>query len=268
MTTYIYNEDTAPALDIDALLADVHRVTGIRPQLRDEFVSYWIERRPVDLAAMASAFVRARVADPLTHAPPDNEPMYAEISAEKRVLGEPGRTSKGILYDGVVIQYLMAGLIDPSEIDACHIIVTGRLVGTFMREDGRWHAHTGIYGGPNLISTAGLVQAPARPKAYYQGQGLATTRMVPREVVEARLREEFRGQMLLDDDPRMTPVAVGHVLQALAYHHVGEAFCEDACCPLFNARRQTDLLHAHCSEDSRLCPDHAALFDSLNRGAQ
>jgi len=203
----------------------------------------------------------------MTRLLPDRTPSRVELAAERRALEAPGRTSVGLLYDGAVLQWLLAELIQPDEGGDCHIVVTARLVGTWVPEDCRWHAHASLYGQPSLISTAGLVQAPARPREYYRGQQLAATRMAPPEVVEAELQQRLRRQMLVADDPRMTQVVTGYALQALAFHFTGSPFCPVPTCPLYNARRQEELIRAQCSEESALCKAHQALFDGLREGA-
>jgi hypothetical protein len=197
---------------------------------------------------------------------PDRAPSAVELAAERRVLEAPGRISAGILYDGAVLQWLLAELIHPDEHRDCHISLTARLVGSWAPDDRRWHAHASLYGQPNIISTSGLIQAPTRPREYYQGQQLAATRMVPREVLEAKLQQRLRERMLVADDPRMTQVVTGYALQALASHFTGSPFCPVPTCPLYNARRQEELIRAQCSEESGLCEAHKALFEGVREG--
>jgi hypothetical protein len=240
---------------------------------------------------LAEALVRARVVDPMARFQPEREPMPMEIAAERRALETPGKTSVGILYDGAVVQWLMAEVMEPTPAplpfppcdagqaeggtaagkdacattatDKCHVIVTARLVGTWMAEDRRWHAHTVLLGEPAIISTTGLIQAPARPREYYQGQALATSRLVPREVVEAELQRRMADRMLLPGDARITQAALGCALQAIAFQVTGSGFCEEPACRLFNARRQEDLIRSQCSDEAGLCPQHKALFAEL-----
>ena len=275
---YPYDEGTCASLRLGEVPRAIEEITGLGAEVRPEFVSFWVERGqadPVGLGevgrrlvgsypdALAAALVAARVYDPMRRLQPEHEASPVEIAAERRGLGTPGRTSVGILYDGVRVQWLMAELL--AEPVAVHVIITARLLGTWAEADSRWHAHTILCGEPAIISTSGLVQAPARPKEYYQGQALTTTRLVPREVVEAELRERLADRMLLPDDPRMTQVVTGYVLQAIAFQATGSAFCPTPTCRLYNARRQEELLRAQSSPEARLCPEHEALFAAMRR---
>ncbi|MGQ9729823.1 MAG: DUF6775 family putative metallopeptidase [Candidatus Zipacnadales bacterium] len=277
MRVFVYNEGTCQALNIDQLTSELEHLAGVEAEIRTEFVDYWIRqvnavpeaqlsRTGRDLharhpEALACALVKARIINPLVRWQPSREVLPAELAAEKKAL-QPGHTSVGILYDGGQIQALMAELLPTSELQACHIILTERLLGTFAAEDGRWHARTSIYGEPNLISTSGLLQAPVRPKEYYQLQGLAAVRAVPREIVEAQLQVKLRDRMLVPNDDRLTAIVVGLTLQAIAFYLSGQAFCENPTCRLFNAHRQEELLRAHYSKEAHLCATHQALFAS------
>jgi hypothetical protein len=264
MRVFLYDEGSCDALRADELAEEVQRVSGLVVEVRGEFVRQWAEGTTKRLS---EALVRARVVDPMARLQPEREPAPVEITAERRALETPGRTSVGILYDGGAVQCLLGSMLPEPALDGCHIALTGRLLGTYMADDRRWHAHTVLLGEPNLISTAGLVHAPARPREYYQGQAMATTRLVPREVVEAELQRRLADRMLLPDDPRLTQAAVGCALQAIAFHLTGEAFCEVPACRLFNARRQEELIRSQCSPEASLCPKHEAFFRRLREAA-
>jgi len=207
--------------------------------------------------------------DPLSRLQPERDPAPVEIAAERRVLETPGKASVGILYDGAVVQWLMVELMEAGAPDGdLHLILTGRLLGTFVPADHRWHAHTVLLGEPALISTSGLVQAPARPREFYQGQALATNRLMPREVVDAELQRRLADRMLLPNDPRFAPAAVGCALQAVAFHATGEIFCAEPTCRLYNARRQEELIRSQCSDEAHLCAGHEALFRTMREAAE
>jgi hypothetical protein len=280
---YLYDEGTCGSLRPDDVADDLRRITGLEVEVRPEFIAHSVERRRPAAAGsggaatqfasgypdtVAAALVGARVHDPLRRLQPERAPSPVELAAERRALQTPGRTSAGILYDGARVQWLLSELLPADADDDCHIAITARLVGTWMPEDRRWHAHASLYGHPSIISTTGLVHAPARPREYYQAQQLATTRMVPREMIEAELEQRLSACMLVADDPRMTRVVAGYALQAVAFHLTGSAFCTAPTCPLYNARRQEELIRAHCSEESGLCEAHRVLFSQVGEGAR
>jgi hypothetical protein len=279
VTVYLYDEGSCEALRVEELAEGLRAIGGVRAEVRGEFVKHWVTAAattagrthgsaPTTTGRLAEALVRARVVDPMARFQPEREPMPMESAAERRALETPGKTSVGILYDGAVVQWLMAEVSESHRQDAgetadCHVVLTARLLGTWVAEDRRWHAHTVLLGEPAIISTTGLVQAPARPREYYQGQALAASRFVPREVVEAELQRQMADRMLLPGDPRITQAALGCALQAIAFQVTGEAFCNVPTCRLFNARRQEDLIRSQCSDEAGLCPQHKAFFAEL-----
>ena len=79
-----------------------------------------------------------------------------------------------ILYDGFMMQRLFETMINENESNAdhVHIVFEDRLICTFSEEDWRYHARTIIAGNPSIISTTGIVEAPAKPKEWYINQML------------------------------------------------------------------------------------------------
>ena len=283
MRLYLYDEGTCGSLRAQAVADDLRRITGLEVEVRPEFVAHSVERGRQAAAgsgptathlvdgypdSVAAALVGARVSDPMRRLQRERAASPVELTAERRALQTPGRTSAGILYDGARVQWLLSELLARDEDDDCHIAITARLVGTWMPEDRRWHAHASLYGQPSIVSTTGLVHAPARPREYYEAQQLTSTRMVPREIVEAQLEQRLSARMLVADDPRMTRVVAGYALQGLAFHLTGSAFCAAPTCPLYNARRQEELIRAQCSKESGLCEAHRALFFQVGEGAR
>ena len=74
-----------------------------------------------------------------------------------------------ILYDGFMMQRLLETMINESQSNAdhIHIVFEDRLICTFSEEDWRYHARTFVAGNPSIISTTGIVEAPAKPKEWY-----------------------------------------------------------------------------------------------------
>jgi len=74
-----------------------------------------------------------------------------------------------ILYDGLMMQRLFETMINENEssTDHVHIVFEDRLICTFSEEDWRYHTRTIVGGTPSIISTTGIVEAPAKPKEWY-----------------------------------------------------------------------------------------------------
>jgi hypothetical protein len=135
-----------------------------------------------------------------------------------------------------------------------HIAFEHRILGTFD-EDGRYHARAVVCGYPSVVSTSGIVEAPAKPKEYYRVKAQLSIALgaIPFDAA----KEPFKGQFIDYDDPQLTEVAKGYALQAAMYHVTKNAFCDDPDCRLFNAHWQAELLRAQI-QSGRLCSRHAS----------
>ncbi len=256
---YLYREPSAATLDFDAVADFVDEVVGVPAEIRDEFVNHHL----MDLDEAARRIAHTKVRNPAApHAP--EAPSLGEVGFEKRLIGDPAKRVIGILYDGHHLDAVFRRMIPPAErrADLCHVASTFRLLGTFFPSDGRYHARTVICGYPHIVSTSGIVEAPAKPREYYllrrQYQAMGMT--PPLEDV----KRQVAGGFIDHDDPRMTEVVKGLVLQSIFHQAAGEAFCPSADCRLFDAHRQEELVHAQL-ESATLCETHEALAKRLAR---
>ena len=116
-----------------------------------------------------------------------------------------------------------------------------------------------ICANPAIISTSGMIEAPAKPREYYfeamalkaQGQNIDS------------VKERYKDKFLDYNDKRLTKVVEGYILQVIFYNITGEAFCEDIECRLNNAHWQKDLLFSQI-EISKLCKKHSEILENLN----
>ena len=190
----------------------------------------------------------------------ENEPFPAEIKFEIRKLTGPEKIRGGPLYEGVRLSQFLSELISASEPagDCIHLIITDRLFATWDENDRRYHARVSIYSFPSIISTAGIVEAPAKPREFYLKLRMGFDR-------EA-LKEEFSGRFIDYDDPRLTEVLKGYLLQAILFHLQGEPFCPDPNCRLYNAHFQEEVLRAQLYSPYEFCPRHREIMQLLNSG--
>lgn len=190
------------------------------------------------------------------------EPLLGEIEFERKLLRDPSLRLAGVLYDGFRLEVVARELLPPEEhnFGHAHIVFTNRLFGTFDESDGRYHARVSIYGFPLLISTTGIVEAPAKPKEYYvlKQEYAALGEPVPLE----EFKEKFLGRFIDYDDERLTEVMKGYVIQALFYHFFGEPFCRDKQCRLFNSHWQEEVLEAQLSKPE-FCVRHAKMLEEF-----
>ncbi len=167
---------------------------------------------------------------------------------------------RGVLYDGYWFQRIFYGGLSeriPEELgeDFLHIVFTGRLFGTF--EDRRYHARVVLTGVPSLISTSGLVEAPAKPKEYYYIRGGLIQSGKDLSVLD----EMYRGRYVEYDDPKISSILCSYALQVVFYHMTGQAFCDNKECCLYNSHWQEDVLRVQ--HDGELCERCLELINVL-----
>ena len=255
---YLYEDPSAPTLDVRRIARGIRETTGLSAGVRREF---FLHHPPSDLEALAADIAATRVTDlhpnlRLTPVPP------ALVYFERRRLDTPERGVPGVLYDGFQLQAIYRATLPPAErsTKVTHIAFSSRLLGTFDDADRRYHARAVVLGYPALISTTGIVEAPAKPRGFYVAKrGL---RIVAADARYEALKERFAGRFVDWDDPRLTQVARGYALQALFYAITGEPFCDDEDCVLFNAHWQEELLHAQI-ESGLLCARHRKVAEAL-----
>lgn len=73
------------------------------------------------------------------------------------------------LLDGFELQRIYSDFIckDEMELGHVHVIFKDSLVATYDEVTRRFHARTLICGTPSIISTNGIIEAPAKPRDYY-----------------------------------------------------------------------------------------------------
>ncbi len=187
-----------------------------------------------------------RVSDP-TRLGASRRPLKPELNYERRVLDGASRAATGVIYDGWELQRLAIDFLPERErVDTVHIWLTERLIATWDEGDRRYHARASAYGIPSIISTSGLVHAPARERAVYLARRLG-------------VRHTDEDDRIRPEDPRMTTAIKGYAMQAVFYARTGNPFCDDPDCRLFNAHWQRELLHAQLGGD-RYCARHLAML--------
>ncbi len=190
------------------------------------------------------------------------EPIYGEIQYEMRRLMNEEVKATGILYDGFELQNIFAEFIPNKErnLKSIHIVFTNQLFGTYD-DDHRYHYRTSIYGILSVISTTGIVEAPAKPREYYIEKQALTGLGAQHNTIE-KLKEKYKGRFIDIDDERLTEVIKGYAMQAVFMNLSGHPFCEDPDCRLFNAHWQSELIHAQL-EGSDFCDFHAKMLKNL-----
>ena len=206
----------------------------------------------------------------------DNDIVFERNFQSQLMLRDSGNKSKGterqdkelILYDGFMMQRLLETMVNESQSNAdhIHIVFEDRLICTFSEEDWRYHARTFVAGNPSIISTTGIVEAPAKPKEWYIKQMQLSIYKIDQNDADqndAQLSSKF-DKYLNYGDYRINFAAVGYVLQVLFFFITeGDPFCNDINCILYNAHWQEELLHSQI-QNNRLCNEHSDLLHQFN----
>ena len=164
-----------------------------------------------------------------------------------------------VMYDAFEIQNIIYDIVidnnsNPSNL---HIVFTNKLICTYDTNDSRYHGRTVICSNPAIISTTGMIEAPARPREYY----FEAMKDKMRGLSIQNAKKNFKQKFLDYHDQRLSKIAEGYLLQAIFYYMTGDAFCNNLDCRLNNAHWQKDLLYSQL-KIGKLCDKHQALLDN------
>ena len=251
---FLYDEPSVPEIKINELAEFIQKQSGISTEVRQSFFQHFhVEEKT--LHQLASC----RVFNP--YVPFEkHKPTVEEISFEKQLETDMHASNNIILYDGFELQNIFRDVIPDSELssDKLHIIFTTRLTCSYDYDDYRYHGRAVICSNPSIISTTGIIEAPAKPRDYY----LKLYERMSQGLNLDSIKQEFKGRFLEYHDERLCLVVRGYVLQTIFYHLTGIPFCESRKCVLHNAHWQEDLLHAQI-EMGKLCEQHQNVLDNL-----
>jgi hypothetical protein len=251
---FIYDEPSVPEIDINNLAKFLQETLEIQVEVRKNFFEYFksdkntaYELASLKIFNLYSSFER-------------HTPTQDEINFEEESFTDSSVSNNIILYDGFELQDFLKKIIpqEESSSDKFHLIFTTRLTCTYDYEDYRYHGRAVICSNPSIISTTGIIEAPAKPRAYYLGMYHNMTQGLNLDV----LKDQFRGKFLEYHDKNLAIVVRGYALQAIFYYHTGEPFCDSKDCILNNAHWQEDLIHAQI-ELGKLCDTHQKILESI-----
>jgi hypothetical protein len=228
--------------------------------LNFKFIHIYIDDLQLDAKAIAEEIVKIfpKCAVDICLPFPINEIELARIADIKQPFEkQPAHIDDRFpLYDGFMLQRLVTELIPDAKRDQLHMIFTSLLTCTFSEDDWRYHGRTVICGTPSIISTTGIVEAPAKPSEFYWAQY--------RLADVDSIKKKFVGKFIDYGDSRMTAAAAIYTLQAIFFFvNDGEPFCENRDCLLFNAHWQEDLIHI--LEKPSLCSKHQKVANKFNK---
>ena len=247
---FIYTDYPSNSLSIPQII-DYLKDYGLSVKYRGNFFEF-LDLAKEEAQELARKMAGTRVLDISTLLEEVREPIYGEVGVElRRLKGEA--STLGVLYDGLWLQRIfykimsekIKGELSSGFVD---IVFTGRLFGTF--EKSRYHARVILAELPYLISTSGIVEAPAKPKEYYWLK--AGFIRAGKDVQE--LDRIYKGRFIEYNDESITPVLKSYTLQAIFYELTGNPFCDNPSCCLFNSHWQEEVLKIQF--EGKLCEEH------------
>jgi hypothetical protein len=260
MEIILYDEGTAEELDIEEIARYLgQKLDKVKIKVIKNLFALNLPQNKV--SDYARKIASTKIYEVSQKVLPGQETLYGEIEYEKRrILGKT--RAFGILYDGFQLQRVLVVIIprDELSLEFAHIIFTNRLLATWDDSNRRYHLRTSVYGIPSVVSTTGLIEAPAKPREYYflkqQYERLG------RDLTE--LKDSFKGSFIDYKDKRLTEVAKGYAMQAVFYSITGNPFCEDKGCRLYNAHWQAELIFAQLESGYEFCQRHTRLLEKGN----
>ena len=257
MKIVLYDDGVAGELDVEEISQYLaHKMGKVKVEVRGNPFAFSLPQDKVSDCArkIAATKIQETSKKLLTW----QEPLHGEIEYEKRRIS--GKTKAfGILYDGFHLQGVFFGIIPTEELSLkfVHIFFTNRLLATWDDGNKRYHLRTSVYGIPSIVSITGIIEAPAKPREYYLLK--QQYERLGRDLTD--LKDRFRGSFIDYEDKRLTEVAKGYAMQAVFYSLIGDPFCEDKGCRLYNAHWQEELIFAQLESGYEFCPRHSELLE-------
>ncbi len=246
----LYDEPTVPQIQLKKLAEFISDTFQVKTEIKDNF----FQNSDADLYKKIASCRIFDLKKPFrTHTPTTDE---IQIESQNKDMSNKEEMT---LYDGFEFQKTASEFIprDKQKEESLHIIFTNKLTCTFDENDYRYHARALISSNPTIISTTGIIEAPAKPKQYYLDLMTDFTKEKINDI-----KEKYKGEFLEYNDSRLSEIVEGYLLQGIMYYETGDVFCEDKECRLYNAHWQKDLLHSQL-ENKKLCKRHQEKLNEL-----
>ena len=248
----MYDEPAVSQIQLERLSIFLKETFPVQVETRDSILKF-------SKKDMATKIASCRIFNPRKpyekHTPSTEEVLFEEANFE-----DTAKTENIIMYDGFEIQKALTELIPNEERSSglFHIFFTNKLTCTYDYNDYRYHGRALIGANPSIISTTGIIEAPAKPREYYLDLISNFTQGINVESI----KQKYKGTYLEYNDVRLSKIIEGYLLQAIFYFETGEAFCDKMECRLFNAHWQKDLLYSQL-ENRKLCETHQQVLKKL-----
>jgi hypothetical protein len=248
----LYDEPTVPEIQLNDLVKFLQEIFPIKVETRKNILKFSSKDTAFKIAE-CKIFNLSK--DFEKHFPTEEEILFEESN-----IFDTSKTENIIMYDGFQIQKILADLISEKEYteNIFHVFFTNKLTCTYDYNDYRYHGRALIGSNPAIISTTGIIEAPAKPREYYYDLMTNFTQGINVDSI----KQKYKGTYLEYNDSRLSKIIEGYLLQAIFYYETGEPFCDNSDCRLFNAHWQKDLLHSQL-EKRELCENHQRILKNI-----
>ena len=247
----LYDEPAVPEININDLVNFLKETFSVKVETRKNILKYSSKDSALKIAECKIFNLREEFKK--------HTPTQEEVQFEESNIHDTSITENIIMYDGFQLQKVLAKLISESENveNIFHVFFTNKLTCTYDYNDFRYHGRALIGTNPSIISTTGIIEAPAKPREYYFDLMTNFTQGINVETIKQKYKETY----LEHHDDRLSKIIQGYLLQAIFYYETGDPFCDNVECRLFNAHWQKDLLHSQL-EVGKLCENHQKILQN------
>ena len=248
----LYDEPAVPEIQLNNLVKFLQETFPIKIESRENILKFSSKDTAFKIAECKIFNLRK---DFEKHVPTEEAILFEESNVQ-----DTSKTENIIMYDGFQLQKVLSNLISEKESNEniFHVFFTNKLTCTYDYNDYRYHGRAIIGSNPSVISTTGIIEAPAKPREYYYDLMTNFTKGVNVETI----KQKYKGRYLEYNDSRLSKIIEGYLLQAIFYYETGEPFCDNLDCRLFNAHWQKDLLHSQLDK-SKLCEKHQTVLKNM-----
>ena len=248
----LYDEPTVPEIQLNELAKFLKEAFPITVETRENILKFSSNDTAQKIAECKIFNLRKDFEK--------HTPTHEEILFEESNVHDTSNTENIVMYDGFQLQRVLTSLISETENveSVFHVFFTNKLTCTYDYNDYRYHGRALIGSNPSIISTTGIIEAPAKPREYYYDLMTNFTQGINVESI----KQKYKGNYLEYNDSRLSKIVEGYLLQAIFYYETGEPFCDNSECRLFNAHWQKDLLHSQL-EIEKLCDRHQKILNEF-----
>ena len=252
---FLYDDPDTPGLDIGELAGYlIARMPGCEVACRRDYITHHLERfAEPQREVLVDELVRQLDSFEIDNLViPEDRGKLPEEPAEDLELGT--------IYEATGLQAALKLLLPQEESGSSdlHIVLSDHCIADWDTDTRRARLRIASLGQPTVISTCGLIEAPAKPRQYHFLR--TQLAILGADTEEVDLADQFSDRALGYGDPRLNEALKGYVLKAAFYRMFNEATCRTHTCRLFDARTQEDVITAQMGRRPGLCDEHGRML--------